>query len=43
MSVQVLSRLQFALMLSYYFLFPPMRIGLGMVLISIAAVTFGAA
>jgi cytochrome d ubiquinol oxidase subunit I len=33
MSVEVLSRIQFALTVSFHFLFPPMTIGLGVVLI----------
>jgi cytochrome d ubiquinol oxidase subunit I len=33
MSVEVLSRIQFALTLSFHFLFPPLTIGLGLVLV----------
>ena len=33
MSTEVLSRIQFALTLSFHFLFPPMSIGLGLILI----------
>src|SRR6516165_8741254 len=33
MSVEILSRIQFALTLSFHFLFPPLTIGLGVVLI----------
>src|SRR6516225_5985017 len=35
MSTEVLSRIQFALTVTFHFLFPPMTIGLGMVLIVI--------
>jgi cytochrome bd ubiquinol oxidase subunit I len=33
MNVEVLSRIQFALTISFHFLFPPMNIGLGLVLV----------
>src|SRR5262245_17090119 len=33
MSVEVLSRIQFALTASFHFLFPPLTIGLGLVLV----------
>ena len=33
MTVEILSRIQFALTISFHFLFPPMSIGLGVVLV----------
>src|SRR5262245_22472519 len=41
MSVEVLSRIQFAMTISFHFLFPPMTIGLGVMLVIMQALRVG--
>src|SRR5262245_18964478 len=41
MDVEVLSRIQFAMTISFHFLFPPMTIGLGVMLVVMQALRVG--